>query len=231
MRQHIPNTLTLGNLLCGVLACKHGVMGDYSTAALLVACSAFLDVLDGAAARVLRVSSSIGKDLDSLADVVSFGVAPSLAAFNLLSNTLNSGFTPLAYTVLLLPLATAYRLARFNQSDSKHPWFIGLPSPANGIFWISIVFLADSTTLGSFFLFLLCAAALLFSWLMISNIRMYALKGLRSVPRAKPFLTLLALFSLIALGFVPWQGVPAVSIGSYIVLSILFPPRSLAHAG
>lgn len=230
MRQFVPNFFTLCNLLFGVFACRYGVLGDYAATAYCVACSAIMDVLDGAAARALRTSSRTGKDLDSLADVVSFGVAPALAAFSLLhdANFVVPEFA--SYSVLLLPVAAAYRLARFNQEQGHHAWFNGLPSPANGMFWASAVWYVKMQTFEGLYQYALVGLAILFSWLMVSDVRMYALKGLRSIPRALRFFVSLAIFSGVAFVFIPWQAVPAVVILFYGVLSILYPPKLRADA-
>ncbi len=136
----IPNLLTLGNLISGCLSIVF-VLHDLPTAGLVcIAISLVLDFLDGLAARALGVSSEIGIQLDSLADVISFGVAPAIMMFDLLFRE-SSSYT-LAFTAFLIPAFGAFRLARFNIEQASTPHFSGLPIPAAalyfcGLFWLN----------------------------------------------------------------------------------------------
>jgi CDP-diacylglycerol---serine O-phosphatidyltransferase len=145
--RHLPNLLTLGNLSCGVLAILHictSLNDNYYVAGYYVLLAAVFDFFDGFAARLLKVSSPIGKELDSLADMVSFGVVPGLLAYALLYN-LNWDYHPIwNYTFLLIPSFSALRLAKFNLDTRQTLGFIGMPTPANAIFWSGLSF-----TLGS----------------------------------------------------------------------------------
>jgi CDP-diacylglycerol--serine O-phosphatidyltransferase len=168
IRQNIPNAITCGNLLCGCLAIVKAFEGDLVWAAYLVGIAAVLDFFDGFAARMLRVTSSIGKDLDSLADMVTFGVVPGVVMFNLLIfssvfynhklievipnldgrlpvsayyNLFTSGDTILnfiPYVGFIIPVFSAIRLAIFNNDTRQTESFIGLPTPANAIFICSL---------------------------------------------------------------------------------------------
>jgi len=148
--RNIPNTITCGNLLCGCLALVKAFEGDLVWAAYLVGIAVVLDFMDGFLARLLNVSSPIGKDLDSLADMVTFGVVPGVIVFQLF-NLLPSGevdvtsyytflFTPhfLRNLSFLIPIFSAIRLARFNNDTRQAESFIGLPTPANAIFFSSL---------------------------------------------------------------------------------------------
>ncbi|MBQ9312653.1 MAG: CDP-alcohol phosphatidyltransferase family protein [Bacteroidales bacterium] len=155
MKKQIPNIITLLNLLCGVLSICF-VMEEPVAAAIFIILGAVFDFFDGMTARLLKVSSPIGKELDSLSDVVSFGVAPSLIALHYLSDDFGSFLDSLAnlihvnslYSVeylevlcfipLLMVLMSSYRLAKFNLDTRQTDNFIGLPTPANAFLWLSI---------------------------------------------------------------------------------------------
>ncbi len=149
MKQHIPNLLTLCNLLSGCISIGLAAQGQYVWAAYFIFIGAGFDVLDGLAARMLGVTSGIGSELDSLADVVTFGVAPGfLIAWTLHSEGLSpfqqfQQGNPLTLFIqleaLLIPAFTALRLARFNVQPTRGPHFQGLPAPANGLFWACMV--------------------------------------------------------------------------------------------
>lgn len=143
----VPNTLTLCNLISGCLACicafsfETDVMTVFDTyingrqlAWILVGLAAVFDFFDGAAARWLHAPSPLGKELDSLADLVSFGVAPSMLLYNILQVWTGSWWIP--FVALFIPAMGALRLAKFNLDDSQATEFKGLPIPANAIFWI-----------------------------------------------------------------------------------------------
>ncbi|MFN5293891.1 MAG: CDP-alcohol phosphatidyltransferase family protein [Flavobacteriales bacterium] len=135
----LPNSLTLANLTCGAIASYH-IAHSYDTtpAVYLLFLAAFFDLLDGAAARKLGVNGDMGRELDSLADVISFGLAPSIIIFSMLERTLSPELQPLKYAAFANVLGAAYRLARFNVAESTVKTFNGMPSPANGIFWASL---------------------------------------------------------------------------------------------
>jgi CDP-diacylglycerol--serine O-phosphatidyltransferase len=136
----LPNALTLANLACGAIASYHIAHSfDATPAVYLIFLAALFDLFDGAAARKLGVNGDMGRELDSLADVVSFGLAPSLIIFSMLEQSLETALQPLKYIAFCNVLAAAYRLARFNVSESTGKTFNGMPSPANGIFWASLL--------------------------------------------------------------------------------------------
>ena len=143
-RQYVPNTLTLFNLASGMISVTMVFRGDLPMASLFIFIAALFDFLDGMAARLLDARSELGKQLDSLADIVSFGVAPAIIVFRLLSfgcegscNILDRLYiTP--YFSLLIPVCSAIRLGKFNIDLRQEENFIGLPTPANAIFFASI---------------------------------------------------------------------------------------------
>jgi CDP-diacylglycerol--serine O-phosphatidyltransferase len=146
----IPNTITSLNLVSGVAATMFAIDGHLVWAAIFICLAAVLDFMDGFAARLLKAYSEIGKELDSLADVVSFGVAPGAILFTLLEFALFGKNQPIQEiganwqewailsTSFLLPVFGAIRLARFNTNKSDEDFFRGLPIPANGLFWASM---------------------------------------------------------------------------------------------
>lgn len=180
--KHIPNSLTCCNLLSGCIAVTFAFAGDYPMAFLAIVIGAVFDFFDGMSARLLGVSSPIGKELDSLADDVTFGVAPASMVFNLLYTLEYPTFlTPVAwllpYLAFLMAAFAALRLAKFNLDERQTSSFIGLPTPANALFWASLIvggedFLASSPliTLGVLALVFVCC------WLQVAEFPMFALK-------------------------------------------------------
>ena len=136
---HLPNTLTCLNLLCGCVGIIYALDGPSSSVAWFVSAACVFDFLDGFAARALKVNSPIGKELDSLADMVSFGVLPSLAMFRMIDTISSSALLP--YIAFGLALFSALRLAKFNVDEKQQDSFIGLPTPANALLITSLVFL------------------------------------------------------------------------------------------
>lgn len=151
IRNQIPNSITALNLMLGIAAIVHTVNADYLTAAWLIVLAAICDFFDGFIARLLHVKSDIGKELDSLADVVSFGAAPSVFLFMAIRQAPDVSFLPftndvLSYSALLIGGFSAYRLAKFNLDTRQTDSFLGLPTPANALLLISLSLLS----LGSF---------------------------------------------------------------------------------
>jgi CDP-diacylglycerol--serine O-phosphatidyltransferase len=144
MLRFLPNIITLCNLVSGAVACYFASLGFPVHAALFILLGAFLDFFDGLAARMIGVSGEMGKQLDSLADVVSFGVAPALLAVYLAEATplAQMGgwptFPAVAFFPLVMAAFSAYRLAKFNLDTRQSDQFIGLPTPANALFWLSL---------------------------------------------------------------------------------------------
>ena len=142
--RQIPNAVTCCNLICGCMATGAAFHGQYQWAVLMIVMGAVFDFFDGLTARALSVSSPIGKELDSLADVVTFGVAPSAILFYLFHQVhvpeIMMPLRPvLPYTAFLMAAFSALRLAKFNLDARQATQFIGLPTPANALFWGSLV--------------------------------------------------------------------------------------------
>jgi CDP-diacylglycerol--serine O-phosphatidyltransferase len=172
--RHLPNALTCGNLLMGCAGIIFTIHEGAFYAAWFVWAACLFDFLDGFAARALNVSSPIGKELDSLADVVSFGVLPSVMLYEMIDIISSSDILP--YFAFSIAIFSALRLARFNVDDKQKDSFTGLPVPADALFLTSLIFLREpfdiliSTDL---FLIVIIAA---FSYLLVSPWELFALK-------------------------------------------------------
>jgi len=154
--RQIPNFITSLNLVSGSLAIIFAIDGHLVWAAIFICAAALFDFLDGFAARLLKAYSEIGKELDSLADIVSFGVAPAAILFTLLEFSLFGKNDPIheisgkwyewliLFSAFLLPVFGAIRLARFNTNSTDENFFRGLPIPANGLFWAAMGFMLQS---------------------------------------------------------------------------------------
>lgn len=199
--RNIPNAITCINLLAGCMAIVTASRGTaplwglhaYQWAFLFIAIGAVADFLDGFAARALHAYSSLGKELDSLCDLVTFGVAPAIIMFNLLGKC--AADTWLAWTALLIPVAGALRLAKFNIDTRQTTSFIGMPIPANAIFWIGYAaLLAQGRVgfLGAWYVFI--PVLLVECWLMNSPVTMLSLKfkNLNVKENAPRFLLIIA---------------------------------------
>jgi len=174
MKQQIPNLATLSNLLSGVLGIILVSDGAMAWGAYLIVLGNIFDFFDGLLARALKVASPIGKELDSLADLVTFGVLPSLMLFHLCPTD-----SPLRYGVLVMAAAAAYRLAKFNTDTRQSEHFVGVPTPLNALVVASLPFILESQRLlpqQTGLLWVLLATAWLLSFLMVSEIRLLSLK-------------------------------------------------------
>ncbi|MBS1680624.1 MAG: CDP-diacylglycerol--serine O-phosphatidyltransferase [Bacteroidetes bacterium] len=174
MKRHIPNALTCGNLLCGCLGIVFCLEDRNIPAAYFVWAAGIFDFFDGFAARALKVTSPIGKELDSLADMVSFGVLPSLVMYKMMSAVSGNFYFP--FFAFLIAVCSALRLAIFNIDETQHHSFKGLNTPANSIFITSLPFLTGE--IGSFALqdWVLSLVTIIFSLLLVSRIDILAFK-------------------------------------------------------
>lgn len=192
IKRQIPNLITLGNLLCGVLAVGFAVSGALYMAALFICLGILLDFFDGLAARLLNVASPMGKELDSLADIVTSGVAPAYILYALIDNAYNCfGNIPLihylSYAAFLMPLFAAYRLAKFNLDTRQSHSFLGLPVPSNALIWVGIALTTNCCTVytteeiipiieSPVFPYCLIVISLITDILMVSELPMFSLK-------------------------------------------------------
>lgn len=242
IKKFIPNAITLLNALCGSIAVIFIIENNFVAGAFFVLLGIFFDFFDGFFARKLNVQSELGIQLDSLADMITSGLAPGLVMYKLLgltvdnplsiSNDWNSSFSFSSFSGswlpvlgLLITLASCYRLAKFNLDEDQQTYFKGLPTPANALLILSLPLIMEfenndifnTLILNKWFLI---ALTLVSSYLLNSNIKLFALKfkDYRFKNNAIRYLfILLALVILIILGF---AGVPVV-IALYIILSIL----------
>lgn len=184
LTRNIPNAITCLNLFSGCVGCVMAFSHQYDLALAAVLCSAVFDFFDGMAARALNAHSIIGKDIDSLADDISFGFLPAAIVFSLLQERmLQAGgqefiSTVLSYAAFLIAVFSALRLAKFNNDSRQTTSFIGLAVPANALFWASLVAgLHDSLVAASPYMTLcLIIGILVSSWLLVSEIPMFSLK-------------------------------------------------------
>lgn len=179
---HIPNLVTCCNLFSGCIASVMAFQGDYQSAILFIILGAVFDFFDGMLARLFNVSGPLGKELDSLADDITFGFAPSAIVFSLFKEVHYPSFlepiaTYLPYTAFIIAIFSALRLGKFNIDPRQSSSFIGLPTPANALFWGSLVVgeysFLTSETFNALYLLML---VLLMSWLLIAEIPMFSLK-------------------------------------------------------
>jgi CDP-diacylglycerol--serine O-phosphatidyltransferase len=172
--RHLPNLLTCLNLVCGCLGILNLWKGDPDHTAYYVWAAGVFDFFDGFLARLLKVSSPIGKDLDSLADMVTFGLLPSLFIYRMMESL---GASPaLCYVALLIAVCSALRLAVFNNDPTQSDTFRGVPTPANALFLTGLPFLEPLIPGGIGSPVLLAAIAVIFSILLVSRFELFALK-------------------------------------------------------
>ena len=184
MKKHIPNTITCLNLISGCIATYWAFQGNYELALLFIVIGAVFDFFDGMVARLLHVSSPIGKELDSLADDITFGFAPSAIVFSFLKgmgaeadSSLFTLHSSLPFLAFIMAAFSALRLAKFNLDERQAMGFIGLPTPANALFWGSlIVGMGDKMTSLPYAEYAILAGIFISSWLLVAEIPMFALK-------------------------------------------------------
>ncbi|MDP1623969.1 MAG: CDP-diacylglycerol--serine O-phosphatidyltransferase [Bacteroidales bacterium] len=239
IKQHIPNALTILNLVSGLVSLTMTFEGNYVYASLFILLAAVFDFLDGNAARMLKAHSELGKQLDSLADVVSFGVAPGIMIFQMISDQCAGScnileqmhITP--YFAMLIPVCSALRLAKFNIDILQEVNFIGLPTPANAIFFASIPLvvyvqpglfsLIHLDFLVTFFFNtrIMTILAVFFSYLLISDFRIFSMKFKNGAWRGNQLRYIFMIISLTLFVLFFLSAIPII-IGIYILMSIFF---------
>lgn len=235
MKKHIPNLITSLNVTSGALAIFMAIYGHMELAAALILVAMIFDFFDGFAARLLHVKSEMGKELDSLADMVSFGLAPTILAHFLMLAVLpgNSISCFSEWTVwqkimffcpLVIPGFSAYRLAKFNLDIRQSMSFIGVPTPANALFWVSLVFGAAYMPDIYQYLFgnvtVLGFSAVILSVLLISELPMFSLK-VTGFSWKENKIRYVYFVSLIVVGCVWGKAVILFIIPVYILLNII----------
>lgn len=227
------------NLVCGLISITLVLQNHLAWAATFIFFAAVFDYLDGTAARLLKAYSELGKQLDSLADLVSFGVAPGLIMFQLLSNHCTNGcnilerWNVIPYLALLIPVCSALRLAKFNIDIRQEVNFIGLPTPANAIFFASIPMILEiqfriHTLIHLDFMVaifsdprVLAALTVFFSYLLISDFRLFSMKFKSFSWTENRHRFIFLILSLVLLLIFSISAVPLVIL-SYLILSVIF---------
>ena len=177
--RNIPNSITCCNLFSGCVACVFAFWGNFDYAAYAVVAAAVLDFFDGFAARGLKAYSPLGKELDSLADDVSFGVAPSVAVYSYLDGcSVLSEYSFVPFLAFFIAVFSALRLAKFNIDERQTSSFIGLPTPANALFWVFVISTLNhyNLKLGVSGVVTMLIVVALFCYLMVSPLPMFSLK-------------------------------------------------------
>ncbi len=180
MTKYIPNTVTLLSSFFGMLATAFAFQGNLHYASYCILLAAFCDFADGLLARLLNAKSALGADLDSLSDVVSFGVAPAAIAYQLVYIMLPEQLSLLACTAFLIVPFSALRLAIFNNSTNQTTSFVGLPVPAHAMLWVGLIFLKDIPFEWLHYFYnpyALLTYAIVFSLLLVSKLQLFSLKG------------------------------------------------------
>lgn len=239
IKNNLANAITLGNLFSGCVGAVHLILGDYQTTAICIILSLVLDFFDGFVARALKANSNLGTQLDSLADMVSFGFIPGLAMFKMLEpfgNELFGMHLPfeIKYFGFLITLFSCLRLAIFNLDEEQKYYFKGLNTPSNTILIFGIYYIFQNGvqlspenqfgslkinfTLGSEILMLF---TIISSWLLVSPIKMIAMK-FKSMKLQDNYPKLALLIgSILILAIFKIVGIPMVIL-YYIFISIIF---------
>jgi len=238
IKKHIPNFITTLNVLCGSIAVVFILKGVLTTAVLLILFAAIFDFLDGMSARVLKVYSPVGKELDSLADMISFGLAPGLIMYKLLNTSmfnenvipdLQSNLTLIQLltvgSAFLIPIFSAIRLAKFNVDERQTSSFIGLPTPANALFICSLALIQEHGSIPAIDNFILTTPVLLFitllfSWLLVSEIPMFSLKFKNLSWKQNQVQYIFIICTSLVISFLRLYGVTAVVL-LFIAISII----------
>jgi len=229
LKKQIPNFITLLNLFCGSIAVIFAVNGNMKLTALFVFLGVFFDFFDGLLARKLKVEGELGLQLDSLADMVTSGLVPGLVMFylfNLVNTEASNLNNYLPYFGLLITLASAYRLAKFNISTNQTNSFIGLPTPANALLILSLPLIIefqnndimDAIILNKWFLI---GITLLSSYLLNSNLKLLALKFKTWNFKGNAARYMLIILSIVLLVIFKFAAIPLI-IASYIIISLIY---------
>lgn len=234
IKKHIPNFITLLNLFSGSIAIVFAFKGNLMLSAWFIGFAAIFDFLDGMSARLLNAKSPIGLQLDSLADVISFGLAPSFIVYQLMLQSYNAPFlyfndvNLMAFAAFLIPAFSALRLARFNIDENQTESFLGLPTPANALFFASLPlvnFQAEKEGLDTMLSFLknywvLLGLAVSLSLLMVSSVPLFSLKlkNFRFQENQNRFILIIA--AVILFVSIKFYALPLIVI-LYILISII----------
>ena len=225
--KHIPNTITSMNLLCGALGVIFTFQGALDIAFYLMLAAAVCDFLDGFSARLLKAYSAIGKELDSLADLVTFGLLPSLMLHRRMIEGGITGFT--AYIPLIIYIFSALRLAKFNVDDRQSENFLGLATPSCALLCGSLIYSADQGAAsiagivhGAYFIPVI---SVILAFLLISEIPMFSLKFKKGSAYNRIRICYIAIVAAIALATfilkINWGYIILLSLTCYIAFNLL----------
>lgn len=220
LKKHIPNALTCANLFTGCIGVVYAFNGNLKTVAFFVFACGIFDFFDGFAARWLNVKSDIGKELDSLADVISFGLLPGVIFYQMLLQSTNPPIW-LPYFGFLIPIFSALRLAKFNIDTQQTENFIGLNTPTNTFFVISLPYLISDFKFiaNPIILFILI---LILSYLLVSNIKLFSLKLNRMGWQENKFKYIFLISSAVCIAFLMFAAAPFILILYFIFSQLHF---------
>ncbi len=221
IKNHIPNTITCCNLISGCIATFWAFQGRCDLALLFIVIGAVFDFFDGMSARLLGVSSPIGKELDSLADCITFGFAPSAIVYEYLRPDTEL----LPFIVFIMAAFSALRLAKFNLDERQALGFIGLPTPANALFWGSLIvgagdWMKSAPFISSNLSLVILAGSFISCYLLVAEIPMFALKFKHWGWKGNEIKYIFLLTCIPLLAFLGISGLAAI-IAWYIILSII----------
>lgn len=220
LKKNIPNAITCANLFSGCIGIVFAFKGDLQTAAYFVVFSGIFDFFDGMVARLLNVKSAIGKDLDSLADMVSFGFLPGVIMFQLLKlSDYPSEYLP--YLGFIITVFSALRLAKFNNDARQTEDFIGLNTPMNTLFICSLPYIAIDYPQVVYSSILLIAITAITSLLLVSEIRIFSLKFSDLSWAKNKIKFIFLILSALLIAFLKFAAIPFVLV-LYIALSLLY---------
>ena len=233
MKTFVPNFITLLNLLSGTIATIFAIEGHMTNTALFVFLGIFFDFFDGFFARKFNATTDFGLQLDSLADMVTSGLAPALVLFHLLELAIAPSWDTyqiLPYFGLLIALASAYRLAKFNISTEQSSYFIGLPTPANALLIVSlplILVYQNNDSYNAIILnpLFLITVTVISCFLLNAPVKLIALKFKTWKFSENASRYILIIFSIVALIVFKFAGITLLII-FYIILSLLNPPNN-----
>ena len=239
IKQHIPNAITCGNLISGCFSILFLAMGMPVKAAIMIFVAGLFDFLDGFSARLLHAHSPIGADLDSLSDVVSFGVAPGFIMYWLMSRYFDSrlwlfewwrpigGFNVLPCLAFLLPVFSAIRLAKFNIDDTQTTTFRGLPAPGMAIFVASLPLMLNQ--IGHLFdgmlsYWVCLVLTIVFSYLMVSPWRFFSFKMKSARWKGNEVRWIFLIVAVVGFAIFRFLALPFIMV-VYVLLSICFATK------
>ncbi|KIA85231.1 phosphatidylcholine/phosphatidylserine synthase [Flavobacterium sp. AED] len=231
IKKHIPNLITLLNLFCGCIALVFVSKDQFEMAFFFVCLGIFLDFFDGFFARLFKVSGPLGLQLDSLADMVTSGVVPGFVMFKMMSSSsaaMSEGYLQFfPYLGFIITLGSCFRLAKFNIDTRQTDSFIGLPTPANALFILSLRLVLDYYSADSLMVFeiltekwVLLVVTLLSAYILNAEIPLFSLKIKKFSFKDNALQIIFLLLSLMLLVFFQYLGIPLLII-FYVLLSVV----------